>query len=125
MLAYVKAIEDEKDKTRKEYHCASCDAVIADSDSLVQINGSDDHSFVNPAGIRCNFLSFAQCVNTISDGILYLEHSWFPGYGWRFLVCAACLRHLGWQYDALSEDCSPSVFFGVLKTAVRVSEADQ
>ncbi len=117
MLAYVKSADDDR-KNRKDYHCANCGAFITESGALFSINGSWEHSYTNPAGIRCNFMTFLHSENVLVHEDLYEEHSWFPGYGWRFLLCEACHRHLGWQYDALGGDTSPNIFFGILTDAV-------
>jgi len=117
MLLYVKSEQDDS-KNKKAYHCSRCGARIAGEDSMIIINGSDRHSFVNPAGVQCNFITFAHCENVMMDEKLYLEHSWFPGYGWRFLVCGHCFQHLGWKYDAVAPNARPQVFFGVLIASV-------
>lgn len=112
MIGYVKFQKDDKD--RKTYYCAQCGAFIADSGAIVRINGAEDHSFVNPAGVQCNFTTFAHCDNVTVHEDLYLEHSWFPGYGWRFVLCSICLQHLGWKYDAVRDGVRPRGFFGIL-----------
>jgi hypothetical protein len=117
MLAYLKSADDDR-KHRKDYHCASCGVFITQSGTLFSINGSWEHSYTNPAGVRCNFMTFLSSENVLVSADLYEEHSWFPGYGWRFLLCAACQRHLGWQYDALGTDTSPNIFFGILTDSV-------
>jgi len=123
MLAYVKSSADD-DKKRKNYHCAQCGVFITQSGALVSINGSHEHSYVNPAGIRCNFMTFLASENSLALEDLYLEHSWFPGYGWRFLICESCFQHLGWQYEAVREAVSPLGFFGVLIDSVKSVAAD-
>jgi hypothetical protein len=116
VLGYVKTEHDDKDKTA--YHCAWCGIFISHYGALVRLNGSDQHSFVNPAGVRCNFRTFQACENVIVQEALYLEHSWFPGYGWRFLVCGNCFHHLGWKYDLVKKTSGLREFFGVLIEAV-------
>lgn len=116
MIAYVK-IRDEN-KAEKYYVCSNCRAVIANSRAFLYRNGSKDHSFINPAGILCDFITFTGCENVVVDGRLFLEHTWFPGYGWRFLACGVCLQHLGWRYDSVTNKAEAD-FFGVLKAAVR------
>lgn len=118
MLGYVSTEKEGEDKNRKIYQCARCGAPIADSGALIRVNGATDHSFVNPSGVVCDFITFDRCANVISDQELYLRHSWFPGYGWRFLLCAACSQHLGWRYDAVAKNRQPRSFFGVLIHAV-------
>jgi len=123
MLLYVKSQQDDN-KNKKSYHCSRCGAWIAGEEAVITRNGSERHSFVNPAGVRCNFITFCNCENVVVDEKLYLEHSWFPGYGWSFLVCGRCFQHLGWKYDAAGPDVHPPVFFGVLIDSVDCAEND-
>ena len=124
MIGYVKTTEPD-DKKRSAYHCAVCGVFITDSDAAVNINGANRHSFVNPAGFRCNFMTFVACENALEHPDLYREHSWFPGYGWRFLTCGKCFQHLGWKYDAVADHVNPRDFFGVLVEAVEQVEQDE
>lgn len=116
MIGYVKFMAD--DKNRKAYHCAYCGAYIAESGAILTIQGAESHSFVNPAGVLCNFTTFSDCENVMVHKALYLEHSWFPGYGWRFVLCAKCHQHLGWKYDAVQKGVRPRSFFGILVESV-------
>ncbi|HMK35605.1 MAG TPA: cereblon family protein [Desulfomonilaceae bacterium] len=117
-------------KIRKEdqpgtiYRCAVCGAAITHSNAIIKIYGTDEHSFVNPSGIRCDFRTFQFCENVLIHNELFLEHSWFGGYGWRFLNCAVCLQHLGWKYDAVHKKTGPASFYGVLVQAVEASQAE-
>lgn len=117
MIGYVKFTADG-DKNRKLYHCSYCGAFIAESGAIVTIQGAGSHSFVNPAGVLCNFTTFSDCENVMVLDALYLQHSWFRGYGWRFVLCAKCHHHLGWKYDAVQEGIRPRSFFGVLVESV-------
>ncbi|MEW6349018.1 MAG: cereblon family protein [Thermodesulfobacteriota bacterium] len=116
MLAFVRT---PKNQDPTHFHCVRCGTLIADSNSLVSLNGSAEHAFVNPAGIRCVFKTFQQCEHVLADPTLHPEHSWFVGYGWRILVCRVCYAHLGWQYDALEGAATLPGFFGLLSHAVR------
>lgn len=124
MLGYVKTTGNDDAKDRKRYHCAHCGVFITDSSALTSVNGLTRHSYVNPSGVRCNFMTFVNCENVLFHEDLYLEHSWFTGYGWRFLVCGACYLHLGWKYDAVAEGNGLDGFFGVLIDAVHAGSDD-
>lgn len=119
MILYTKIQRNQNPKQGQAYLCARCGTVITYSDAVVRINGTEDHSFLNPAGLRCNFTTFAYCEHVLVHDQLYVEHSWFPGYGWRFLLCSSCNQHLGWKYDAVGPATRPEDFFGVLFDAVQ------
>ena len=118
MIGYVKIRVGDDDTNRKSYYCAHCGQFITDSLSIIQIEGAQSHSFVNPAGVLCNFTTFGDCENVMVHETLYREHSWFLGYGWRFVLCANCFQHLGWKYDAVREGVRPRSFFGILVESV-------
>jgi hypothetical protein len=123
MIGYVKTGDPENETDPKTYHCSACGAYISSSRTLVKLNGTARHAFVNPAGIRCNFLTFSAAENVIAYADLYLLHSWFPGYGWKFLMCAICSQHLGWKYESVRRNLSLRVFYGLLKDAVEAADA--
>ncbi len=116
MFWYVKTDTDHKNK--RLFLCAVCGAYIAGSSDLIRIEGAQSHSHVNPAGVRCNFFTVSKCDNVFAGEELYEEHSWFNGYGWRFMTCSKCMSHLGWVYDALSDEKHPSSFAGLLINSV-------
>jgi cereblon len=113
MLAFIR-IPSRDDGRRVRYHCASCGTFIVTDDERVSVMGAQEHSYVNPAGIRCNFITFLTCEHVLVGDTLYREHSWFPAYGWRFTVCGSCSAHLGWKYDAIAPERYPPEFFGLL-----------
>ena len=125
MIAHVKLPDNDKSDDNKNYYCSRCGALITNSSALILLNGSDRHSFMNPAGVRCNFRTFRDCQNVLIDEELYLEHSWFPGYGWRFVMCSSCLQHLGWKYDAAHKADAIDYFFGVLVDSVMEVEEER
>lgn len=112
---------DSDRKNRREFNCASCGAFIAQTTDLIMIEGAQSHSHINPAGLRLNFVTIGQWDNALAGQELYLEHSWFNGYGWRFMVCSRCMAHLGWVYDALTTGLSPSSFAGLLISSVNMN----
>jgi hypothetical protein len=102
------------------FRCRECGSYITDSGLTTKIHGVAEHSFVNPSGMQCDFITVAACRNVYADPQLYVEHSWFAGYGWRIAVCARCGSHLGWKYDAV-KNLTPREFFGILIHAVQRS----
>lgn len=122
MIGYVKFRRDDGDKNRTTYHCSRCGTFITHSGAVTRLHGSENHSFVNPAGVLCNFLTFSHCENVLEHEELYVQHSWFAGYGWRFLMCRSCFQHLGWKYDAVKAGLNPRSFFGLLVEAVEPAQ---
>jgi hypothetical protein len=98
----------------KAYKCSGCHRVITHSDKLLQISGKIKHSFVNPAGVECDFYTFSTCPGAVAVGSGTTLHSWFVGYAWRMGFCGECGRHLGWYYEGVSESARPHNFWGVL-----------
>jgi len=125
MIAFVKLGRDNVGNDPRKYYCSKCGALVATSAELAKLNGADQHSFINPAGILCNFMTFSHCENVVVHEDLFFEHSWFVGYGWRFLLCCTCFQHLGWKYDALRSTMSPESFFGVLVNVVETCPAGE
>lgn len=124
MLGYISSSEDANQDKGTRYHCVQCGAAISSAERTLVMNGARRHSFVNPSGVRCNFYTFSDCENVLVGDDLFHEHSWFPEYAWRFLVCAACRLHLGWKYDAVRKGTRPEGFFGVLIDSVKAQSTD-
>ncbi len=120
MWMFVKLTDDSE--AGGVYRCVVCSATIAYARSALEVDATSRHSRVNPAGVLCEFLTFHSCINTIAQKALFREHSWFTGYGWRFLHCSQCLTHIGWRYDAFAAQNPPFTFFGVLAAGVTLDE---
>ncbi len=117
MLLYARLPKNQCGQDFKRYYCVRCGAFLATSQEAIEQKGAARHSYINPAGIRCDFMTFSRCDNVIADERRYEEHSWFDGYTWRFLLCAHCFSHVGWQYDPL-KGARGRVFFALLLNAV-------
>ena len=98
----------------KVYKCFGCGGLVTYSDRLLRIGTSDRHLFVNPAGVECDFFSFADCPGAMAHGGSTEAHTWFPGYRWRMAFCRHCAQHLGWHYEAMSISQRPKEFWGIL-----------
>jgi hypothetical protein len=102
----------------KVYQCCGCGGLVSYSDQLLRIGASYRHLFVNPAGVQCDFYSFADCPGAVAYGGATEAHSWFPGYRWRMAFCRHCAQHLGWHYEAMSTFEGPREFWGILVSHV-------
>jgi hypothetical protein len=98
----------------KAYHCTGCNALVTSSDRFLAMGGTHRHFFVNPAGMECDFYTFASCPGATAEAAATIEHTWFPGYQWRFAFCRNCGEHLGWNYGAVSAHARPAEFWGIL-----------
>ena len=79
--------------------CACCGRVVTHASSRVRVDGKHEHVFLNPAGILFNISCWADAVGAVSEGEWTDEWSWFAPASWRYLSCAGCQSHLGWEYD--------------------------
>jgi hypothetical protein len=56
-------------------------------------------TYINPAFVVCQIVRISQRpANVVALGNPNLNFSWFPGYGWRGLICDQCNVHLGWDF---------------------------
>jgi hypothetical protein len=92
--------------------------MITYSDRLVAVSGEKRHLFTNPAGVSCEFFTFASCPGAVAVGDPTEEYSWFPEYGWSFALCESCGNHLGWHYKAASGLHEFPEFWGILVNRV-------
>jgi len=103
----------------KAYLCLNCNLAITYSDRLLAVSGSKRHSYVNPAELTCEFLTFSSCPGGMTLGLPTEQYSWFSGYSWCLAVCGNCHNHLGWHYRRLSESEGPTEFWGILINQIR------
>ncbi|HEV8248060.1 MAG TPA: cereblon family protein [Polyangiaceae bacterium] len=96
--------------------CAACGYFITSPDQRIAVDGSHEHEFMNPAGLRFRIRCFASAPGTAGAGEVSQVWTWFPGYAWQAVLCRGCLRHLGWSYVR-----TESSFFGLI--AERICEA--
>jgi hypothetical protein len=94
---------------KRAYVCRFCGHVITFPEMMIRINGSNRHVFTNPAGIVYEISCFSSASGCSVAGEPTAEFSWFPGFHWRYAICAGCRNHMGWQY--LREE---SVFYGLV-----------
>jgi len=120
MLSYVKLGENREGFDFNRFYCVQCGSFLTTTHHAFPLKGAFHHSHVNPAGIRCDFMTFAQCENVVADSQLYEDHSWFSGYAWRFLFCSNCLCHVGWRYDPVGSLEMGRSFYGLLASALHL-----
>jgi hypothetical protein len=101
--------QDEQDRGTGVLCCPRCWRPVTSHDARIHISGGYEHSFVNPAGIRYRIGCFARAGGCVPVGARSSEFTWFPGYTWQILLCAACGEHLGWLFRGECER-----FFGLI-----------
>jgi hypothetical protein len=90
--------------------CGACGAQISSVQHRIEVHGSHDHRFINPAGLLFHIGCFAEAVGCRIVGPDSVEYPWFPGFAWRYAMCGSCGQHLGWHFRS---DGKPS-FFGLV-----------
>jgi hypothetical protein len=94
--------------------CAACGHAITSERERIAVKGRHDHHCVNPAGLIFHIGCFRDARGCRVRGAATTEFTWFPGFAWRYAVCAACGEHLGWRFDAEADG-----FFGLVLDRLR------
>ena len=94
--------------------CARCHETVTWQEALFQM-GDPHQVFANPHGHVFDLVTAKEATGVILLGPPTTEFTWFAGYTWCVIVCAACQVHLGWGYQAIQAERAPSRFFGFLK----------
>lgn len=89
---------DVADEDEKVIRCAACGAKVTHEREALTMNGSHEHEFMNPAGIRFVVRCFANAPGCASEGERSGVWSWFPGFAWQIEICRGCGTHLGWSF---------------------------
>lgn len=96
-------------KEERAILCAACRHEVTRDRESVAVDGASEHEFMNPTGIRFVVACFARAPGVTGVGGWDGVWTWFPGYAWSVVVCAACGAHLGWAF-AKGEATTPSFF---------------
>ncbi len=102
------AVED----SAGDWLCAWCLNAVANECDRFQYQGKDHFSFINPAGMRFEIITFARAPGCEETGVPTLKDTWFAGHAWSFCHCESCGQHLGWYYDG------PHRFVALIETRI-------
>ena len=91
---------DGIDEQKKHILCRTCGNFITSDADSITVNGSHDHTFVNPVGLKFHIGCFSNAGGCHIMGVPTAEYTWFPGFTWSYVVCSGCLTHLGWLYQS-------------------------
>ena len=95
-----------------DWLCAWCLNRVANETNRFSHEGKDEFTFANPEGFRFDIITFSETLGCRQTGEPTLEHTWFPGHGWSYCLCAQCGHHLGWYFSG------PSEFAGLIKERI-------
>ena len=96
--------------------CAACGSPVTDESQRTNVQGSHDHFCINPADEEFHIGCFVNAPGCAVGGVPTEEYSWFPGYKWRYALCASCGEHLGWEFLGLGN------FFGLVLDRLKKAE---
>ncbi|XP_045453726.1 protein cereblon-like [Melitaea cinxia] len=100
--------------------CSSCAAEIARREDIFAMSSEGVHSnYTNLGGYMHDIVTVARASNTELSGAPSTEFSWFPGYAWTIALCAACMAHVGWRFDAQRRSLRPQRFYGLCRNYVQ------
>jgi hypothetical protein len=105
------SIEEQflQDEEGKAILCRNCGHPITSVDLRIFIDGSQTHTFFNPAGIVYEIICVSQAPGCSVFGAASAEFSWFSGFTWRAALCHSCRRQLGWRFES-----GDLTFFGLI-----------
>ena len=96
--------------------CAGCHNVVASVDQICRVLGRPPRkTYVNPHGLLCPVLTLTGGLGLKQAEFSSTEKTWFEGYAWRPVSCAACELFLGWRFEAVAPQARPRTFYGLLE----------
>jgi hypothetical protein len=98
------------EQTDRAIVCAACGHTITREGARIVRDGSHEHEFTNPDGLRFRILCFAVAPGTLGAGPSSEVWTWFVGFAWRAALCEGCLVHVGWSYVRGEQS-----FFGLIR----------
>ena len=90
----------EKRKDERPICCAHCRQSITSRRYRLEIDGTHQHTFFNPAGLVFEISCFSEASGCMESGPSSQEFSWFKGFCWRYSLCSGCFSHLGWLFES-------------------------
>ncbi|CAH0719350.1 unnamed protein product, partial [Brenthis ino] len=100
--------------------CSSCAIEIARREHIFAMSSEGVHSnYTNLGGYMHDIVTVSRASNTELSGAPSAEFSWFPGYAWTVALCAACMAHVGWRFDATRRALRPQRFYGLCRNYVQ------
>jgi hypothetical protein len=99
----------DTEEKRSYLVCKICGNTITSEAEGIEINGSHEHTFMNPGGFVFRIGCFFDAAGCAILGVPTVDYTWFPGFSWSCVICSTCLTHLGWHYRSEGKG-----FFGLI-----------
>ncbi|KAJ8729087.1 hypothetical protein PYW07_006783 [Mythimna separata] len=100
--------------------CSSCRTQIARREDIFAMSSEGVHSnYTNLGGYMHDILTVSRATGVQTSGARSAEYSWFPGYTWVVLLCANCMSHVGWRFEAEKRNLRPLEFYGLCRNYVQ------
>ncbi len=93
----------ERVEKERRLFCATCRNLITTQDNRINIQGGQEHTFMNPHGYQFHIGCFRDTRGCANVGQEVSAWSWFRGFTWRITLCGSCETHLGWLFRAPNE----------------------
>ncbi len=100
-----------RDSAGRPIRCARCGQPVSTTDQRIELCGTHEHRFENPAGILFHIGCFRHAPGCRCVGEATLAWTWFPGHAWSMALCRRCGSHLGWGYGP---GTTGDAFFGLI-----------
>lgn len=84
----------------KYIYCYICLQPVTSEDDKITMNGSHQHTFVNPSNIEYTIACFKSAPGCVAIGSPTYEFTWFTNFAWQIALCGNCGEHLGWKYSS-------------------------
>ena len=110
--------ESSPNPKQRMYRCRPCSNPVANIGDEISVGEIPvDTMQINPHGYIHEIFTVRTAFQVIVTGQPVPADSWFPGYMWRFCICAQCGHHLGWSYQPYDQETI--VFFGLRRGSVK------
>lgn len=100
---------EQETSGHKRILCRQCLQLITTAAECIEIQGSHQHTFSNPAGLLFQIGCFRRAGGCVMASAPEAQWSWFPGFSWQVVLCSSCATHLGWCYTG-----SGDFFYGLI-----------